>query len=112
MKMTQQYTKRTANKAARDRLISEHHDRYRQLQREEYEKAGLELPETEREKAQKQLEELLSKHPDLIADLPFEVSQKPAQAVPGAPPPDPPDEDVTDDAELPEGHDFFGQQDL
>lgn len=110
--MTQKYTKRTANKAARDRLVEQYRDRYRELQREEYAKAGLELPETEREKAQRQLEELLAKHPDLITGLKLELPQDAAQAAEGAPPPGPADDDVNDDAELPPEHDFFGEQNL
>lgn len=107
-----QYTRRTANSAAAKRLIEEHYDRYRELQREEYAKAGLELPETEREKAQKQLEELVAKFPDLVTGLKLEVPDQPAQAAQGAPPPDPPDADVNDDAELPPEHNFFGDQNL
>ncbi len=109
----QQYTRRTANNLATKRLVEEHYDRYRELQREEYEKAGLELPETEREKAQRQLEELVTKFPDLVTGLRLEVPDQPAQAAAGdAPPPDPADEDVADDGELPEGHNFFGDQNL
>lgn len=106
MNVTQQYTRRSANKAARDRLIDEHRARYRELQREEYEKVGLELPMTELEKAEATATELFNKHPELRTKLLADAETSAPVAAEGTPPPVG-NEGVRDDGELPEGHNIF-----
>lgn len=113
-----EYPARTANKLARERLIAEYPQRYRELQVEEYAKLGAELPKTPAEKAQAKVSELLEQYPDLLtgAVLAAETAASEAAheaeeaAEAAAPPAAPPGPGIRDDAELPEGHDFFGEQ--
>lgn len=109
-----EYPARTANNEARRRLVAEYPERFRQLQAEEYAKAGIELPKTDREKAQEKLSAILEKHPDLATGAILAAESVASEAAyeaerdTGAPPADPEPEPGIDDAELPEGHELFG----